>query len=531
MTANAEMSERKKAERVKYAPLAGGQTLRRKKPCCHWFAARYTLSIFLFCGFFMLYSLRVNLSVAIVAMVNGTAVIGNTSSSRDCPALDGSVYNVTTDLENRGEFSWDENVQGMVLGSFFYGYVLTQIPGGRLAELLGAKWLLGGGILVTSVLTLLTPSAARWSPAALMALRFLEGICEGVVFPSAAALLSHWVPVHERSRMLSFNMIGTSMGTVVTLPLTALLCGSQLFGGWPSVFYFFGELPCSFLLIFSPYLSIISNKYSSCDLSTLRGLGLCQSICGRLKSAPRLVPWRRLLSSRSVWALGVTMFCGNWGFYLLLIDLPNYLRGILHFPISSNGYQNAMVHIASATSMVACAPVADLLRKHKVFKVTTIRKLFQTVGLLGPALCLGMVPFVGCSHLLAMTFLVMGMTLYGFTVGGQTPVALDIAPDFAGTVMGIVNCMGNLSGMLAPLVTGFFIEHDESLVQWKKLFLLSSAIYTFGALSFLMFGSAKLEDWGALPTEKSSIVSFRHPDSGSSDDEEDFRTAAEMHLM
>ncbi|EEC07947.1 sialin, putative [Ixodes scapularis] len=190
-----------------------------------------------------------------------------------------------------------------------------------------------------------------------------------------------------------------------------------------------------------------------------------------------------------------------------------------------------MVHIASATSMVACAPVADLLRKHKVFKVTTIRKLFQTIGLLGPAFCLGMVPFVGCSHLLAMSFLVMGMTLYGFTVGGQTPVALDIAPDFAGTVMGIVNCMGNLSGMLAPLVTGFFIEHDESLVQWKKLFLLSSAIYTFGALSFLMFGSAKLEDWGALPTEKSSIVSFRHPDSGSSDNEEDFRTAAEMHLM
>lgn len=46
-----------------------------------------------------------------------------------------------------------------------------------------------------------------------------------------------------------------------------------------------------------------------------------------------------------------------------------------------------------------------------------------------------------------------------------------------------------------------------------------------------MFGSAKLEDWGALPTEKSSIVSFRHPDSGSSDNEEDFRTAAEMHLM
>lgn len=178
VTVSAEMWEKKRTEKVKYAPLAGGQSGRRKKLFCRWMPARYSLSIFLFCGFFMLYSLRVNLSVAIVAMVNGTAVIGNTSSSTDCPALDGSVYNVTTDKENIGEFDWDENVQGVVLGSFFYGYVLTQIPGGRLAELLGAKWLLGGGILITSILTLLTPLAARWSPIALVTLRILEGFSE-----------------------------------------------------------------------------------------------------------------------------------------------------------------------------------------------------------------------------------------------------------------------------------------------------------------------------------------------------------------
>lgn len=91
-----------------------------------------------------------------------------------------------------GEFDWDENVQGVVLGSFFYGYVLTQIPGGRLAELLGAKWLLGGGILITSILTLLTPLAARWSPIALVTLRILEGFSEvSAVFFSFLSLLYH----------------------------------------------------------------------------------------------------------------------------------------------------------------------------------------------------------------------------------------------------------------------------------------------------------------------------------------------------
>ncbi|XP_077516978.1 sialin-like isoform X3 [Amblyomma americanum] len=496
------------------------------------FPSRYVLSLLLFWGFFLLYALRVNLSVAIVAMVNGTAVLaaGTAAHGAACPAPDGSLYNATADPETAGgEFSWDERTQGLVLGSFFYGYVLTQVPGGRLAERIGAKRLLGAGILVTSLLTLFTPFAARIGPAALMVLRFGEGVSEGVVFPASLALLSHWSPVHERSRLVSLNTVGTSVGTVVTLPLTAQLCASTW--GWPSVFYLLGILGCAWSLL---WLSLIHEWPEMHPGISSRELQHIQRHRGTSCAAqqPPGAPWGRLLRSRSVWALGVTMFCGNWGFYLLLIDLPNYLHGVLHRPIGSNGYENAAVHIAAAVSMLLCAPIADLLRKRQMLSVTAIRKLFQTIGLLGPAVCLSLVPLVGCDAKVALVCLVSGMALYGFTVGGQSPLALDIAPDFAGTVMGIVNCMGNLSGMLAPLVTGYFIEHDESLVQWRKLFLLASAIYTFGAVSFVLFGSASVEEWGVAPTSKNSLVSFPHPESDSDEDPDDFRAvAAEMHLM
>ena len=58
--------------------------------------------------------------------------------------------------------AWKESQQGFILGEiwkvllytdssawgmFFYGYVLTQVPGGRLAEKVGGKWLFGGGVL------------------------------------------------------------------------------------------------------------------------------------------------------------------------------------------------------------------------------------------------------------------------------------------------------------------------------------------------------------------------------------------------
>nr|XP_037277963.1 sialin-like isoform X2 [Rhipicephalus microplus] len=478
-----DVSEKKKADskRVHYAPLAGGQNpTGRKRSTCRRFPSRYVLSLLLFWGFFLLYALRVNLSVAIVAMVNGTAVLaaGTTSHGADCPAPDGSLYNATADPETAGgEFNWDERTQGVVLGSFFYGYVLTQIPGGRLADRFGAKRLLGAGILVTSLLTLLTPFAAHISPVTLMVLRFGEGISEGVVFPSSLALLSHWSPAHERSRLVSLNTVGTAVGTVITLPLTAQLCASTW--GWPGIFYLLGVLGCVWFML---WMCLVYEWPEMHPGISNRELQHIQRYRGSSCAAqqPHGVPWGRLLRSRSVWALGVTMFCGNWGFYLLLIDLPNYLRGVLHRPIGSNGYENATVHIAGAVSMLLCAPIADMLRKRQMLSVTVIRKLFQTIG----------------------------------------------------TVMGIVNCMGNLSGMLAPLVTGYIIEHDESLAQWRKLFLLASAIYTFGAVIFVLFGSAKVEEWGVAPTKKNSLMSFPHPESDSEEDPEDFHAvAAEMHLM
>lgn len=73
---------------------------------------------------------------------------------------------------------WNEYEQGIVLGAFFYGYVLTQIPGGRLAERFGAKWLYGVGVLATALLTLLTPLAAKWSIYAFVVLRVLMGLGE-----------------------------------------------------------------------------------------------------------------------------------------------------------------------------------------------------------------------------------------------------------------------------------------------------------------------------------------------------------------
>ena len=64
----------------------------------------------------------------------------------------------------------------MVLGSFYYGYVALQIPGGWLAVKLGGTRLFGLAVLIASVLTTLTPLAARISVLLLIAVRVGEGL-------------------------------------------------------------------------------------------------------------------------------------------------------------------------------------------------------------------------------------------------------------------------------------------------------------------------------------------------------------------
>jgi len=67
---------------------------------------------------------------------------------------------------------------GWVLSSFFYGYIFTQIPGGWVATRFGGKYVFGVGVLVTSLLTLITPQMAYLNLWALVACRVVIGVFE-----------------------------------------------------------------------------------------------------------------------------------------------------------------------------------------------------------------------------------------------------------------------------------------------------------------------------------------------------------------
>lgn len=127
-----------------------------------------------------------------------------------------------------------------MLGSFFYGYILTTLPGGVLAEQLGPKWLIGGGILITSVLSLVIPAAAGVHHLAVVAVRILQGLAEGVTFPAMHCLIAQWTPITARGRVVAITQAGSDVGAVVAMIASGIIAESKVLGGWPSIFYIFG---------------------------------------------------------------------------------------------------------------------------------------------------------------------------------------------------------------------------------------------------------------------------------------------------
>uniref|UniRef100_A0A8C4Q3B3 Solute carrier family 17 member 5 n=1 Tax=Eptatretus burgeri TaxID=7764 RepID=A0A8C4Q3B3_EPTBU len=280
-----------------------------RQPCCQ---TRHVLAFISFLGFSIVYALRVNLSVAMVVMVNHTST-SETINSKVCPM---PWHNI----------SQSAITQGWILGAFFYGYIVTQIPGGYLADRYGGKLLFGFGITCTWLFTLLTPIAAEMGVFYLILVRFVEGLGEGVTFPTMHSMWAKWAPPLERSQLISFSYAGSYFGTVIALPLSGVLADTL---GWPYIFYICGESYSYHALhLFSSSDDVYHTLCSVDAGKAVSWHGFCWS-----SEKPQHVPWLEMSRSGPVWAICVSYFCYSWGFYTLLNCMPMYMNDILHFSI------------------------------------------------------------------------------------------------------------------------------------------------------------------------------------------------------
>ncbi|XP_025090947.1 sialin-like isoform X2 [Pomacea canaliculata] len=461
--------------------------------------ARYVLTFLAFLGFFNVYCLRANLSVALVAMVNSTSE-ENSTVVEECPESSGS--NSTSTSSTTGEFDWDEKTQGIILGAFFYGYIVTQLPGGWLAERIGGKRLFGYGVLCTALLTLVTPVAARSGIPMLVAVRVLEGIGEAVTFPAMHAMWGVWAPVYERSKLVSFSCGGAQLGTVFALPISGILCQQGFAGGWPSVFYVFGALGC---LWFVAWMLLVSETPATHPRISDSERRFIESNIGP-KRENLDVPWKKIFTSRALWGTVAGHVAFNWGIYSTLTCLPTYMKKILHFEIQQDGFLSALPYLLLWFVQMFSGYFADYLRSKGHLSTVATRKIFNTIGCTFPMGLLIATGYAGCDHTLSVVLLTLAVGLSGFCIAGFNCNHLDIAPKYAGILMGITNTFATIPGFVGPAVVGILTNNNQTSGQWRIFFFITAGIYVVGATLFCLLAEGEEQEWARTPPSVSATL-------------------------
>ena len=236
-------------------------------PCCS-LTKRYTQAVLVMFGFIISFGIRCNVGVATVKMMsNGTDENGNVTLS---------------------EFHWSPETIGYVDASFFWGYIITQLPGGFLASRFPANRLFGTAIFLSSCLNLLIPAATKLDPSAVIVVRVIQGLVEGVTYPACHGIWRWWAPPLERSRLATLAFCGSYGGAVLGMPVSGYLAQGI---GWYAPFYFYG---CAGIIWYSLWLWLSFEKPSKHpSISPREQLYIEKSLGDSKAKAPTIMttPW------------------------------------------------------------------------------------------------------------------------------------------------------------------------------------------------------------------------------------------------
>ncbi|XP_051224483.1 probable anion transporter 1, chloroplastic [Lolium perenne] len=376
------------------------------------------------------------------------------------------------------EYGWNPQTVGLIQSSFFWGYLLTQIAGGIWADKVGGKTVLGFGVIWWSVATALTPVAAKLGLPFLLVVRAFMGVGEGVAMPAMNNILSKWVPVSERSRSLALVYSGMYLGSVTGLAFSPFLIHKF---GWPSVFYSFGSLGTVWFATWAT--KAYSTPLEDPSISAKeKKLIISQTTSG---DPVTTIPWGVILSKPPVWALIACHFCHNWGTFILLTWMPTYYNQVLKFNLTESSLFCVLPWLTMAISANVGGWIADTLVSRGT-SVTTVRKIMQSIGFLGPAFFLSQLSHID-SPALAVLCMACSQGTDAFSQSGLYSNHQDIGPRYAGVLLGLSNTAGVFAGVFGTAATGYILQHGS----WDDVFKLSVTLYLIGTVIWNVFSTGE----------------------------------------
>jgi MFS transporter, ACS family, D-galactonate transporter len=378
---------------------------------------------------------------------------------------------------------------GELLSAFFWSYALVQILGiaGWLADRFHAGWVLFIGYLLWSLATAATGLTASF--AALFSLRLLLGLGESVAYPCYSRVFAA-MPQEHRGRANALIDAGTKLG-----PAGGAYVGGIVLVhfGWRMLFALFGLGALVWLPLW--YWAMPKGAGASEQLAQAESRDK-PDMQADAADEPSILKMLRL---KCAWGSFVGHFCGNYFYYFLLTWLPAFLVQEEHLSIGAMSQLTSAVFFLIACSTMVCGFVSDRLIARGV-SPTIVRRSLASGGLL-VASTLILFSAVRGNPALALGLLAIACIGHGAYASNHWAITQTLAgPVMAGRWSSLQNGIANLSGVVAPVLTGWILEVNGSA---RLAFTVTGVVALIGGLSWgLLVRRVEPVSWG--PTRKSA---------------------------
>jgi MFS family permease len=325
---------------------------------------------------------------------------------------------------------------GLIVSAFFWTYTPGQLLAGWLAEKINPYRTLAIGLAIWSLATALTGVTTGFL--ALISLRLLLGLGETAVFPCASKIFAGGLAEHQRGAanglVVSGTALGPAFGTFVGGKMMALM-------GWRPTFLIFG---LTSLLWLAPWWGATRNAPKA----------------GRALEDPEAPSFLEVASKMEVWGAGLGHFAVNYSFYFVITWLPLYLVKARGFSMGEMATLGAEIYLVYAASSLAMGWLADRLIERGMTP-GKVRKTWACTSHI--IVASGLAACAYGDRSLSLVFLFV--TAFGFGFNSSTLFAIGqtlAGPHAGGKWMGFQNGLGNVAGIVGPLITGALVDRTGS---------------------------------------------------------------------
>ena len=362
----------------------------------------------------------------------------------------------------KSELGLSDEAYGLIFSAFFWIYAPVQLFAGWLCDRFSVYRLMAVGILLWAGSTLLMGFAG--SAASLVVFRIMLGVGESISFPGSSKIIARHVPPERRGSANAALAAGIALG-----PAAGTLAGGMILGfwGWQAIFFVFGALTLIWLL---PWRQ------------TVRAL----PVTGHRDEGQR-VPVGLVLSKWPLWSMSIVHALGNYCFYFLLAWLPLFLTKSRGFSIAEMTMLATLGYAVQGVCALGYGHFSDWWTRSGRSEAACRRWMMVASQVLAAGAILGLA-FAQSALAIGFLLCLAGAASASLSLNLYAIAQMFAGPRASGTWVGVQNAIGNLSGIVGPIVTGIVVQR----AGYESAFVLTAAIAAFGA-AWWAVGVPKIE--------------------------------------